>query len=53
MAESNGKKKVLITGGAGLIGGILVDHVSAIATTFHHLDLKEAARCSIARSITR
>ena len=27
MADANGKKKVLITGGAGLIGSVLIDRL--------------------------
>ena len=41
MTNSNGKKKVLITGGAGLIGGILIDRLSD-RYTLSSLDLKEA-----------
>lgn len=41
MAEGNGKKKVLITGGAGLIGGILIDRLGD-RYDFSSLDLKKA-----------
>ena len=41
MTNGNGKKKVLITGGAGLIGSILIDRLSD-RYTLSSLDLKEA-----------
>ena len=41
MVDSNGKKKVLITGGAGLIGGILIDRLGD-RYDISSLDLKKA-----------
>ena len=41
MAEGNGRKKVLITGGAGLIGSILIDRLGD-RYEMSSLDLKEA-----------
>ena len=41
MAEGNGRKKVLITGGAGLIGSVLIDRLGD-RYEMSSLDLKEA-----------
>ena len=41
MADANGKKKVLITGGAGLIGSVLIDRLGD-RYELSSLDLKEA-----------
>ena len=41
MSDGNGKKKVLITGGGGLIGGVLIDRLGD-RYNLSSLDLKEA-----------
>ena len=41
MADANGKKKVLITGGAGLIGSVLIDRLGD-RYELSSLDLKDA-----------
>ena len=56
MAESNGvngsKKKVLITGGAGLIGGILIDRLGD-RYELSSLDLKEGRWHPFSRRLVR
>ena len=52
MAENNGKKKVLITGGAGLIGGVLIDRIGD-RYELSVIGSERSRRCSIARRLTR